>query len=63
LPIFAKLPGFGKNSTAGAVFAGEVGLDDDAESIQSDATIDTNEVMTEQEYIRLLTLYQPVAID
>ncbi|MCL2709841.1 MAG: hypothetical protein FWE95_03075 [Planctomycetaceae bacterium] len=48
---------------ADVLLAGEVGLDDDTESNQSDETINTNEVMTEQEYIRLLTLYQPVAID
>ena len=49
---------------ADALFAVESGKDEDTEAlIQSDLSIDTREVETERECIRLLALYQPAAID
>jgi len=49
---------------ADALFAVESGKDEDVETIiQSDISIDTREVETERECIRLLALYQPAAID
>ena len=49
---------------ADALFAVETGRDADVETvIQSDVTVDTREVETERECIRLLALYQPTAID
>ena len=49
---------------ADAVFSLESSNEEDTETlIQSDTTIDTREVETERECIRLLALYQPAAID
>jgi phosphate transport system protein len=49
---------------ADAMFAVESGKDEDTETlIQSDVSIDSREVETERECIRLLALYQPAAID
>ena len=53
-----------EQTLADALFAVESGKDEDAETIiQADVTIDTREVETERECIRLLALYQPAAID
>ena len=49
---------------ADALFTLESGKEEDIDSlIQSDAAIDSREVETERECIRLLALYQPAAID
>jgi len=49
---------------ADALFAVESGKDEDTEVlIQSDLSIDSREVETERECIRLLALHQPAAID
>ena len=49
---------------ADALFTLESGKDEDIETlIQSDAAIDSREIETERECIRLLALYQPAAID
>ena len=53
-----------EQALADALFAVESGNDEDVETlIQSDVSIDTREVETERECIRLLALYQPAAID
>jgi len=53
-----------EQSLADALFAVDSGKDEDVETIiQSDVSIDTREVETERECIRLLALYQPAAID
>ena len=55
---------FAEQMLADALFAVESGRDEDAEVlIHSDAVIDSREVETERECIRLLALYQPAAID
>ena len=49
---------------ADAFFSLESGKEEDVENlVQSDAAIDSREVETERECIRLLALYQPAAID
>ena len=49
---------------ADALFAVESGKEEDAESlVLSDEVVDTREVETERECIRLLALYQPTAVD
>ena len=49
---------------ADALLAVESGKEEDAEMVvHSDAAIDTREVETERECIRMLALYQPAAID
>jgi phosphate transport system protein len=49
---------------ADALFSLESNKEDDVEAvIQSDSTIDSREVETERECVRLLALYQPAAID
>ena len=53
-----------EQTLADALFAVESGKEEDTEAlIQSDVTIDSREVETERECIRLLALYQPAAID
>jgi|GEM_PF-686476 len=53
-----------EQTLADALFAVESGTDEDTEAlIQSDAVINSREVETERECIRLLALYQPAAID
>ena len=53
-----------EQTLADALFDVENGNDEDAETIiQADVTIDSREVETERECIRLLALYQPAAID
>ena len=53
-----------EQTLADALFAVESGTDEDTETlIQSDVIIDSREVETERECVRLLALYQPAAID
>ena len=53
-----------EQALADALFAMDSGKDEDVEAlIQSDVSIDSREVETERECIRLLALYQPAAID
>ena len=55
---------FVEQMLADALFTLESGKEEDVETlIQSDAAIDSLEVETERECIRLLALYQPAAID
>ena len=53
-----------EQTLADALFAVESGSDEDVDPIiHADVTIDSREVETERECIRLLALYQPAAID